>query len=84
MTKDQIEAKVKVLASDTLRLIDGLGSDDCIVYVGYEEMRAIRYMGFHYSIDYNRDKLDREYFCGCRLIGVQLNSHFHVARADKC
>ncbi len=82
MSRAELEARVNVLASDTLQMVDLLshkfGEDwtrEFIVYVGHDELNAIRYIaGQFYGGNW-----DNETFCSHRLIGVKVDSYFHVA-----
>jgi hypothetical protein len=72
-------ALVEQLARDTTRAVDQIKRDSyetgCIVYVGYKEIMAIRYIND--SAYYSRN-WPEETFCGCRLFTVKEESHFHV------
>lgn len=85
MNRIEQQVLVEQLSRDTLRAIDDIcanspiASQDIIVYVGYKELMAIRYINRLY---YYSDGI-KETFMGCRLIGVKQDSYFHITPQGK-
>lgn len=83
MSRIEIEARVSVLANDTVRLADMMmernprldHKSEFVLYVGISELNAIRYIA---GDRYRRLAEDDERFVGCTLIGVRRDTYYHL------
>lgn len=75
----QAAALAAQLARDVYQAVNHIDDNQIVVYVGTDEIRAIRYISDRNNYQYNSD--GSETFCGAKLISVRLESHFHVTSA---
>lgn len=85
MDKIANQALVEQLAMDAMRAVDQLernaksfkqNSDYCL-YVGSKELTAIRAYAGPSRHSYLGD--GKEFFVGCKLFGVRVETHFNIA-----
>jgi hypothetical protein len=79
----EAQARVKVLADDTVRLAEQMMREDTrlnhrsefVLYVGMDEHNAIRYVG---GERYHQTGREDEHFVGCLLMPVRRQSYYHL------